>query len=214
MKPCCFMFVGYRALHDHASLRNHIRRLNRKRLRGRGDPVTITSITMKSHIKSTNITWTGAEADRAEADLAKGRPIRSLRYLRPDQRAALSAPGSTVETRIGGITQTLRAAHRGLDTGAILGRMTRNTTIPQGNATMPPTVYEFTGPAHWAPYLVNGDASGLDDADRAEADAALDAKVNRHGSCHVCDCSEPSFRNRPGDYGTLSGDYCTYTYLA
>lgn len=62
----------------------------------------------------------------------------------------------------------------------------------------------FTGPACWASYLVKGDASGLSDEDRAQADAASAGL----GAC--VDAIEIGFKHRP-DYG-LAGDCCEYRF--
>lgn len=64
----------------------------------------------------------------------------------------------------------------------------------------------FTGPAAWASYLVNGDASGISDAERAEADRAADGL----GNC--IDAIDCGFMSRP-DYG-LAGDCCKYRFLS
>jgi hypothetical protein len=45
---------------------------------------------------------------------------------------------------------------------------------------------QITGPAHWASYLVNGDASGLLDDEKAKADAWLE----REGVAYVVGCSD------------------------
>lgn len=73
--------------------------------------------------------------------------------------------------------------------------------------------HEFTAPACWASYWINSDASGLEDSDIAEADAAFESIQARtgHNSPHPCDCSESEFMNRP-DYG-MAGDCCTYSFL-
>lgn len=72
---------------------------------------------------------------------------------------------------------------------------------------------QFTAPAHWASFLINGDDSGLSPSDLADAEACVRHLCHLYGSAHVCDCSEPEFRWRAGDYGNKAGDYCTYTLL-
>jgi len=77
----------------------------------------------------------------------------------------------------------------------------------------------YIAPAHWASYLINGDASGLDyentpgddqgnreirDADNFIASVGLGAPV---------DCSESEFMSHGWDFGGLAGDYCTYSFL-
>ena len=71
----------------------------------------------------------------------------------------------------------------------------------------------FTAPSSWASALINGDASGLDEAETQAIDACLADLLAEHGSAHICDCTEAEFRNRPGDYGDLAGDYSTYSML-
>jgi hypothetical protein len=72
-------------------------------------------------------------------------------------------------------------------------------------------IIEFTAPASWASALINGDDSGMDEAECLGVRACIDDLVAKHGSAFVCDCSEPEFQWRGGDYGSLAGDYCTYT---
>ena len=72
-------------------------------------------------------------------------------------------------------------------------------------------IIEFTAPASWACSLIYGDDSGMDEAECLEVQACIDDLVAKHGSAHVCDCSEPEFRWLGWDYGSLSGDYCVYT---
>ena len=93
-------------------------------------------------------------------------------------------------------------------------------------------VIQFTAPACWASYLINGDASGLDDAEKASADRCLDAMVAKYGSCYVHDAEDLGFRSYAdygmnglaedlgfrsyADYGMngLAGDVCLYSFLA
>lgn len=66
-----------------------------------------------------------------------------------------------------------------------------------------------TGRAHWAAYLINGDCSGLEPADVAEADAF----VRYLGGLPV-DCGEESFFGRPEGIGhALPGDCLDYAAL-
>lgn len=53
-----------------------------------------------------------------------------------------------------------------------------------------PKFIELTGPASWASYLINGDASGLDDGEQAKADAWL----AREGAARVVSDVEDSER--------------------
>jgi hypothetical protein len=63
-------------------------------------------------------------------------------------------------------------------------------------------------PAYWASYLINGDASGLEEEDQRACDAWL--ARNPGGSC--VDCGESYFSHR-NDAGTLAGDVAEYTFL-
>jgi hypothetical protein len=71
-------------------------------------------------------------------------------------------------------------------------------------------IYECTAPAHWASYLINGDASSLDDADQAEADA-FQAEMNRRGYEWPVSCSDEADYGAP-DFGAC-GDILTYSFL-
>jgi hypothetical protein len=48
---------------------------------------------------------------------------------------------------------------------------------------------KVTGPAHWASYFINGDASGLSDEEHSQADAWLE----REQVVNVVDCGDPFF---------------------
>lgn len=61
------------------------------------------------------------------------------------------------------------------------------------------------GYADWASYLINGDASGIDDDDVKAAD-----KFAEWLGGNITDVSEDTFFDRP-DTGGLSGDCATYT---
>ncbi len=77
-----------------------------------------------------------------------------------------------------------------------------------------------TGLAHWACYFINGDASGMEDADIAEADAWLafhqPEETNRHASVVSCEDDENNIGrlfDGPGNapsYGKLC-NLATYT---
>jgi hypothetical protein len=62
----------------------------------------------------------------------------------------------------------------------------------------------FTGPACWAPYLINGDATGLEDGEQAECDRVTE------GLGHCVDAIDVGFMSRP-DYG-LAGECCEYRF--
>lgn len=63
------------------------------------------------------------------------------------------------------------------------------------------------GAAYWASYLVNGDASGIDETERALADAWLE----RMGAADVVDVGEPYFS---WSYGFHTGAACSGGDLA
>ena len=68
----------------------------------------------------------------------------------------------------------------------------------------------FTLPSHWASYLINGDASGLDDNEITEIDEFLAA--NPGWSC--IGCEEFGFFSNTNDAGTLAGDCLKYDFMA
>jgi hypothetical protein len=72
-------------------------------------------------------------------------------------------------------------------------------------------VHTYTAPSCWASYLINGDATGISDDDRAEADKFVAHVVAAIGNGFPVDCSEPDFMWRP-DFG-MAGDCCTYSFL-
>ncbi len=63
----------------------------------------------------------------------------------------------------------------------------------------------FTAPAIWAPYLLNGNAEGLEDYEIEEADAAADGL----GTC--VDAIDVGFISIP-DHG-MAGECCEYRFL-
>jgi hypothetical protein len=63
-------------------------------------------------------------------------------------------------------------------------------------------------PAYWASYLINGDDSGIDPADKAAADRFLKSE-NLPGPVDVGD----SYFSHRNDAGTLAGDVAEYTFL-
>jgi len=48
---------------------------------------------------------------------------------------------------------------------------------------------ELTAPSYWASYLINGDASGMDD----DEIKACDAWIAREGLGSPCDCTDAGF---------------------
>lgn len=68
----------------------------------------------------------------------------------------------------------------------------------------------YTLPTYWASALINGDESGLTDAESA----AIEAWLKQHNYPWCVDCSEESeFRHLSYDCpNELAGDYSTYTF--
>lgn len=69
-------------------------------------------------------------------------------------------------------------------------------------------IEEYTALSSWASYLINGDASSIDDSEQAEADAF----VAHFGCGSPISCEDAGFLNRP-DFGRLAGDCQTYSFL-
>lgn len=67
---------------------------------------------------------------------------------------------------------------------------------------------EYTLPVYWSSYLVNGDASGLEDEEREEIDAFTE------GLGHCVDVSEDSWFAPFNDANNLGGEVSTYTFQA
>ena len=63
-------------------------------------------------------------------------------------------------------------------------------------------------PVYWASYIINGDASGMDDDEQAACDSWLER--NPVGNC--VEVGESYFAHR-NDAGTLAGDVAEYTFL-
>lgn len=68
---------------------------------------------------------------------------------------------------------------------------------------------EFLLPAHWAPYLINGDASGYTDDELADIDEWCAACAP--GPCLDADVENAEL-SRQGDDGGLMGERCVYTF--
>jgi len=75
-------------------------------------------------------------------------------------------------------------------------------------------------PAYWASYLINGDASGLEDicpaqsrgqlpGDEESELATIDSFLQREGEPNFIDCGEQYF-SWTNDATTLGGDVCDY----
>lgn len=72
-------------------------------------------------------------------------------------------------------------------------------------------IHKLTAPSAWAPYLVNGDASGLEDSELQ----ACDSWIQRQGIGSPIDCVDAGFRRTHDalaefDYGA---DCQRYTFL-
>ena len=66
-------------------------------------------------------------------------------------------------------------------------------------------IIEYILPVYWASYLINSDASGLEDGEQAE----IDAFVDRENLGRFVDVSEPWFA-KSNDANLLGGDVATY----
>jgi len=73
------------------------------------------------------------------------------------------------------------------------------------------TVIKATAPSSWASYLINGDASGIDDTERN----ACDAWIAREGMGMPVDCEDAGFiRIHDADLeAPFAADCQTYTFL-
>jgi len=67
----------------------------------------------------------------------------------------------------------------------------------------------YTLPAYWASYLINGDASGLEDGEQA----AIDSWLAKNGNPNIVSCDGEPFFSRYNDAGQLAGDMLEYTAL-
>lgn len=65
-------------------------------------------------------------------------------------------------------------------------------------------------PSHWASYLINGDSSGLSDADKRECDEWHTR--NGISASAWCDCKEEYFA-RSNDFTWLAGNVCEFSFL-
>lgn len=65
---------------------------------------------------------------------------------------------------------------------------------------------EYILPAHWASYLINGDDSGLDDADKRDIPAFLDGKG------HCLGCSDISWFARSNNFSSVGGLVMSFTF--
>lgn len=78
------------------------------------------------------------------------------------------------------------------------------------------TVHEYTAPSHWASYLINGDASGMDARDQRACDQWADTLPGM-----VVSCTGEDDDNHPGfmrwhdaaSWAPYAADCSTYTVL-
>jgi len=68
---------------------------------------------------------------------------------------------------------------------------------------------EYKLPAHWASYLFNNDASGLEDGEQEEIDSFIERESSPF-PIHFVDCGE-SYFSRSNDANSMGGDVCDYT---
>ena len=71
------------------------------------------------------------------------------------------------------------------------------------------TTETYTLPEYWASYLINGDASGLEDGEMEEIDGWFDNE--QPGDC--VDVGEESWFSSWNDARTLAGTVAEYTFL-
>lgn len=96
---------------------------------------------------------------------------------------------------------------RGIRQSPLVNTSTKQTNAaPATSGALKPETY--TAPSGWASYLINGDASGIDDNDQREADAFVESV----GAGSPVDCTDAGFIHRP-DFGKLAGDCQAYTFL-
>jgi len=67
----------------------------------------------------------------------------------------------------------------------------------------------YTLPAHWASYLINGDASGISLVEKLECDAFLKS----HGLPMPVSCSDEEWFSWRNDANTLGGSVMDFTFL-
>jgi hypothetical protein len=73
-------------------------------------------------------------------------------------------------------------------------------------------VFTVMGYAYFAPYLINGDASGMEDDEIAEADEFVNAIKEDFGdSALIVDCKPEEKDFGFPEFGGLAGDVCPYT---
>jgi hypothetical protein len=72
----------------------------------------------------------------------------------------------------------------------------------------------FELPVYWASYLINGDATSLEDGEQEVVDAWLkDLVASYEAAVSVVDCSEDQWFSHRNDATNLGGMCCHYTVL-
>jgi hypothetical protein len=113
------------------------------------------------------------------------------------------APSATTRTHIYGLQRTFTPAEIA-GTQAAEARRGERVTTPHGDRF---EVVEYTLPVYWASYLINGDASGLENGEQKQIDEWLE----REGNPHFVDVSEDTHFAHRNDATNLGGDVATYT---
>ena len=68
---------------------------------------------------------------------------------------------------------------------------------------------KYTLPIYWASYLVNGDDSGIDEAEKAVVDRFLADTLG-----HCIDAGEDYWFQQYNDATDIGGDVCEYIFLS
>jgi hypothetical protein len=101
------------------------------------------------------------------------------------------------------------------DTGLTGAIWSASSAAKEGSEMRKPTTrltaIEATAPSHWAPYFINGDASGLYEDERVAADAFLE----RMAMGSPVSCEDAGFRHRHDAMieSPLAADCQTYVWL-
>jgi hypothetical protein len=79
---------------------------------------------------------------------------------------------------------------------------------------MKTTTIEYTLPAYWASYLINNDASGLEDNEQEQIDAWVASQAKRHNArmFYCVGCQDEGY-SRWNDATPLGGDVADFTFL-
>lgn len=74
-------------------------------------------------------------------------------------------------------------------------------------------IITLTAPSHWASYLINGDASGLDDCDINDCDRWLKAEFGRGGFSCVDAIHAGFIRWHDAGHYALAADCSEFTFI-